>query len=57
MASGLAGQLGQSELQWHRSSGYRVMSLAFFKGRPSISQRTVNETVQAAYLLNQNGYK
>jgi hypothetical protein len=51
-AASLAGSLAREDTEWQSGSGYRVMSLAFFKGKPSVSQRTVNETLQAARLLN-----
>jgi len=53
-SAGLNGSLSPEDAIWQSSEGYRVMSLAFFKGRPSISQRVVNETLQAARLLNRN---
>ena len=50
--AGLTGGIDDADAEWLRSDGYRVMSMAFFKHRPSISQRVVNETLQAAYILN-----
>jgi len=51
-ASSLAGSLTREDAEWQSSPGYRMMSLAFFKGKPSVSQRVINETLQAARLLN-----
>jgi hypothetical protein len=35
-----------------RSNTYRVMSFAFFNGTPSVNQRTVHESLQAAHVVN-----
>ncbi|WP_165070251.1 hypothetical protein [Paludisphaera rhizosphaerae] len=53
-AAGLVDSLGPDAEEAASASGYHVMSLAFFKGKPSISQRTVFETLQAAHLINRN---
>jgi hypothetical protein len=50
----LVDRLGPDAEEAAAASGYHVMSLAFFKGKPSVSQRTVFETLQAAYLINRN---
>lgn len=53
-AAGLVSRLDAAAESAALADGFRVMSLAFFKGKPSINQRTVHETLQAAYLINKN---
>jgi len=51
---GLVSRLGDDAEASAVAEGYYVISLGYFKGKPSINQRTVFETVQAAYLINRN---
>jgi len=50
----LASSPNSDDAIWQITGGYRVMMFGFFKGRPSISQRVINETLLAAHLLNVN---
>jgi hypothetical protein len=54
VAAGLTGRVADETRNLMAGEGYRVMIFAFFKGQPSIGQRTLNETLQAAHLLNRN---
>ncbi len=51
--SRLTSTLDETQYLLQRSNGYRVLSFAFFDGTPSVSQRTVNESLQAAHVVNQ----
>jgi hypothetical protein len=53
-AAGLTGTFSNQTRSLMAGEGYRVMIFAFFKGQPSIGQRTINESLQAAHLLNRN---
>jgi hypothetical protein len=50
--SGLTSTLDDYQYLLQRSTGYRVMSFAFFDGTPSVNLRTVNESLQAAHVVN-----
>jgi hypothetical protein len=50
--AGLTARMAPTDAASLAEDSYRVMNLAFFKGRPAVSQRVINESLQAAYLLN-----
>ncbi|MDZ3838186.1 MAG: hypothetical protein U0S49_12515 [Rhodospirillales bacterium] len=50
--SHLTANISESQYFIQGANAYRTMSFAFLDGVPSVSQRTVNESLQAAHVVN-----
>ena len=48
----LTTRMNPEDIEWQQRDEYSVMAFAYFDGRPSINQRTINESLQAAHLVN-----
>lgn len=50
--SKLTDSLDEHQLSLQKKGGYKIASFSFFDGKPSVSDRTVNESLQAAHVVN-----